>query len=472
MKPGSFIIWLSGAQPDILRKSPADYPRYFGMGIVVLITAGIATLSMTFALHTALKVAVGVAVGFALLWGLAVMNIDRWLVVSLQRQEGKLAYISIVTIRLALGLLFGLVISTPFVLQIFAPEIGKQITIIQRNSANTYFAQLKTNPLTQRIAADQSKVNGLENTIRTRGGAGPNPYQDPAVVRLIGLKNQANRHARSDFAKWQCQLYGIPKGQCKPGQGPLARATHQRYLSDVAQAQQDNQRTVQLVKSLQNKNAGGAKSSLSEAQKSLPPALAQLQQDKQEQAKLTDSFKNQNASNAGLLLRLKALSQATAGNTQLNTARWLLLALFTVIEWLPVIVKTLLNLGPKTKYEELAELDQRKRWRLSEEESKRELAAGMIGMEGIIPDAGSLAEDRETYLPAIRQQILAAEQRIAEEIVREWERRERQAIGRESVLQRASSAMFQRDPFRPRRDPSRHWWGLFRRRSDYNATSR
>ena len=136
---GSLLIWLSGAQQDILARCRADRPKYVGLGAAVLITAALAAVSMTFALHNALKVSLAAAIPFAVAWGLAIMSLDRWLVVSLVRQQNKLNYLLLALPRVALGILFGLIISTPFTLQIFQPEINQQITEIQKQRADNFY---------------------------------------------------------------------------------------------------------------------------------------------------------------------------------------------------------------------------------------------------------------------------------------------------------------------------------------------
>jgi Domain of unknown function (DUF4407) len=444
------LIWLSGAQPDILRQSPADRPRYLGIGSAVLITSSIATISMTFALHTALKVSLGAAIFFALLWGLAIMSIDRWLVVSLHRQENRLSYIPLILVRLTLGLLFGFVISTPFVLQIFAPEINKGISLIQRQAADSYFARLKTDPLTKKIGTDQAAVDTLNTTIKTDGGSGTNPYQDPTVANMVKQRDQQQELASADYNQWQCQLYGLPPRACKPGNGPLARTSHARYVNAEALVTQDNHQISILVAQVLSRALNGRAKAVVAAKKGLPAAELTLHHDQAEQNALTNSFEGQNASNAGLLLRLRALDNVTASNTALNVARWLLFALFTTIECLPVVVKTLLNLGPETNYEALVVIDERKRRRVYEERALREQAAEIIGAENLVEEANRLAAARENYFPAIRERIMAAEQRVAEEIVREWERRESRMATDGTRWQRAARELFHRDTFRRR----------------------
>ncbi len=93
---------------------------------------------MTFALHSALKLALATAIVFAVAWALAIMSLDRWLVVSLVRQRNKLNYLLLALPRVGLGVLFGLIISTPVTLQIFQPEINQEIALIQGRRSDAY----------------------------------------------------------------------------------------------------------------------------------------------------------------------------------------------------------------------------------------------------------------------------------------------------------------------------------------------
>jgi hypothetical protein len=61
-----------------------------------------------------------------------------------------------------------------------------------------------------------------------------------------------------------------------------------------------------------------------------------------------------NIANTGILAQLQALSAASSRNSSLAAARWTVLALFFVIEILPVTVKALLNLGQQSSYEKVA----------------------------------------------------------------------------------------------------------------------
>jgi hypothetical protein len=75
------------------------------------------------------------------------------------------------------------------------------------------------------------------------------------------------------------------------------------------------------------------------------------------EARIRDSIKSNDAvniANTGILAQLQALSAASSSNSSLAAARWTVLALFFVIEILPVTVKALLNIGQQSSYEKVA----------------------------------------------------------------------------------------------------------------------
>ncbi len=128
---GDLFIWLSGANRRLLAECPTERPKYFGLGAVIVVTGAMAGVSLAFALVNALKIGLSAAIIFAVLWGLAIIMIDRLFVSSMHRQKNPLIYVIQAIPRLAMSLVLGFVISTPFVLQIFKPEINSEIQQMQ-----------------------------------------------------------------------------------------------------------------------------------------------------------------------------------------------------------------------------------------------------------------------------------------------------------------------------------------------------
>src|SRR5262249_16745087 len=116
-----WLLIISGARTDVLAKCESERIKFESLGWAILITSGLATVFMWFALYSAMGVSPWAATPIALLWGLAIMGIDRWLITSLP-SEGRRRF-SMAAPRLILAILLGTLISTPLVLRIFQSEI-------------------------------------------------------------------------------------------------------------------------------------------------------------------------------------------------------------------------------------------------------------------------------------------------------------------------------------------------------------
>ena len=220
MAVGDFLIWLSGASRQVLAQCPTERPKFVGLGAAILVTAGMAAVSLSFALFTALKAPLWVAVIFALLWGLAIMSLDRLFVVSMHRYRNRFFYLLMATPRFLMAVLLGFVISTPFVLQIFRPEINHQIKLMQAAERSAYFKNLPHNPVYLTVQQDKATVTNLTNEAAT-GGTGINPSTDPTVQGWQARLTTAQGNEQTWFANLQCQLYGT----ARPADASASRAT-------------------------------------------------------------------------------------------------------------------------------------------------------------------------------------------------------------------------------------------------------
>ena len=133
------LFAVAGARPEILEKCPTERVRFESLGCAILITSVMATISMWFALYSAMGVNLIIALLGALVWGLIILGIDRWLVTSLPASGGRRLRMALP--RLVLALLLGTLISTPIVLRIFQSEINAQITVIKQQRASAFLTQ-------------------------------------------------------------------------------------------------------------------------------------------------------------------------------------------------------------------------------------------------------------------------------------------------------------------------------------------
>ena len=343
------LIALSGAREEILERCPTERLKFQSLGWAILITSGIATLSMWFALTSVLGLNPILAFPIAISWGLVIMGIDRWLVTSMQGDGSRKWAIALP--RLVLALLLGSLISTPLVLRIFQSEINTQVALIKQERASDFLTQQQNSAVNQQVKNWTSQVAGLETIINSRGAATAGSSSDPQVQALTTQRTTELGLEQRYYQEWQCQLYG-GAGCTVKGNGPLAQASKQNYQQAVAQVSSLTRQIQQREQQLAQNSAASDQSRYEQAVSALPAAQAQLSNARAQENLLRNTFEARNNATNGLLIRLEALNQLSGTNFTLNGARLLLFLLFLVIECLPVTVKLLQKPG---NYEKILE---------------------------------------------------------------------------------------------------------------------
>lgn len=431
MAAGDIFIWLSGASRQVLDQCPTERPKFIGLGASILVTAGMAAVSLAFALYTALKAPIWIAVIFALLWGLAIMSLDRLFVVSLHRYRNRFFYLLLAAPRFVMAVLLGFVISTPFVLQIFQPEIQHQIKLMQAAERAAYFQNLPHNPVYLDVQRDQTEVTSLTDEVAT-GGAAINPATDPTIVGWRSQLATAQNNEQTWFANLQCQLYGtaLPGGrQCIQGNGPLAKDDQEQYdywKGQVATLQAEIQQRTGTLEgqsaAQQQATQRQAKAQLAAAKLALGSAQAQL-------TLQTNGITQNINADTGLLTQLKALGNATAGDATLGWARLLLFLVFLCIDSMPVFVKLLLNLAPESSYDKLLAAEERQQQRLAEHTRAVRQAAQRKAAQAEAAGARDRLAALSAELPGMREEITSARLQVEQEWLRRWQADQMRRIG-------------------------------------------
>ncbi len=339
---GNFLTALSGGRPDILARCEGERLKFQSLGIAILITSVIATVSMWFALYSAMGLNPVGAFFIALVWGLVILGIDRWLVTSMPPDGSRRWAIAIP--RLVLAILLGTLISTPLVLRIFQSEINTQITVIKQQRASTFLTEQQNSPVSRQVAYWTANVKNLEQVIASSGNVAINPSNDPQVQSLTKQKDAALALQQKYYQQWQCQLYG-GQGCTVKGNGPLAQASQRNYEQAVQQVAALGSAIQQRENQLSATDATSEHTRYQQAVAALPAAQKQLSAATTQQDTLRSNFDAQNNATNGLLIRLQALGQLSGQSLTLNAARLLLFLLFLVIECLPVTVKLMQQPG-------------------------------------------------------------------------------------------------------------------------------
>jgi hypothetical protein len=121
-----FFWFCSGAHQATLKKYPIEHNKYVGIGATIFFTALFASLSGGYAMYfvfSGSSFAVGFAILFGMIWGLAIFNMDRYIVGSINKQGTTNQQILQASPRILLAIMIGVVISRPLELKIFDKEI-------------------------------------------------------------------------------------------------------------------------------------------------------------------------------------------------------------------------------------------------------------------------------------------------------------------------------------------------------------
>ena len=198
----NFFWWCAGVHKETLQKYPEEHSKYFSIGATIFFTGLFAALAGGYALYfifSGSDFAVLYAALFGLIWGLAIFNMDRYIVLSIDKSKSNYKQFLQALPRIILAVIIGIVISRPLELKIFDKEIREhlrteylikqQATIDTLNSTfeNKYqieYTQLnkfktEADSLDVSIKDDRQKLNHEifgTKTAETSGVMGYGPY--------------------------------------------------------------------------------------------------------------------------------------------------------------------------------------------------------------------------------------------------------------------------------------------------------
>jgi len=167
---GNFLTWCAGTVPAILRLYPTEKTKYEGIGGAVLTTGILAFFSGFYAIYTTLAngpYGLISSILFATLWGLAIFNLDRYIVSSLRkptdagatwRQRLAVTWLPALP-RLGLAILIGITLSQPLELRLFHSAISGQVAINRDRAVAAKRATLTESTRLEEVRADVKKLN-------------------------------------------------------------------------------------------------------------------------------------------------------------------------------------------------------------------------------------------------------------------------------------------------------------------------
>ncbi len=126
----NFFWFCSGAHIETLKRYPTEHNKYVGIGATIFFTALFASLSGGYAMYFVFSgsaAAVIFAMLFGIIWGLAIFNMDRYIVASIKKTGSTNNQITQALPRILLAIMIGIVISRPLELKIFDKEIRQKL---------------------------------------------------------------------------------------------------------------------------------------------------------------------------------------------------------------------------------------------------------------------------------------------------------------------------------------------------------
>lgn len=342
--PGRYLRVLVGVRESLLEVIPGERARYTATGGVVLGTAVIAVVSMTVALGIAFGgVASPLVLPLAILWGLFILNLDRWLLSTVTVATGVRRLVRFLP-RIMLAAVFGVIIAEPLLLGLFDSAVVQQVRDSRTAKSEAYERHLVScNP-----SNGSAPGPGCGASLNIPG----NPVVD--VQKSLVETQRQRRQKDQDVQRSQKEYDKLvldERRECflhNPGVGPRcnrAREIKQQYRdssgldADKAALGVLSAKVAALTTEVQN------------AQNRYQASVA---------AAIDGKVREKRSHEAGIGLheRLNALPELAADNTSVYAAQWALRIFFIMLDALPVLVKLL---GGVSAYDRMAadDLDRR-----------------------------------------------------------------------------------------------------------------
>ena len=222
-----FLWWCGGAVEGELRRYPTEWSKHEGVGGAVLTTGVFAFFSGFYAVYTTLAngpYGIAISMGVGLLWGLAIFNLDRYIVSSLRKPVSELrwrhrlsrTWLPVLP-RVGLAIIIGVTLSKPLELRLFQSAIAsqaelnrdkvlieKKASLVQGSRLNEI--QAESNQLAADLTASEERARFLEDEFRKEsdgtGGSLRYGYSDVARVKQAEAvaARQAATQLRADTA--------------------------------------------------------------------------------------------------------------------------------------------------------------------------------------------------------------------------------------------------------------------------------
>ena len=291
-----FFVFCSGAQKNILKRTPTEINKYAGIGATIFFTGVFAAIAAGYALNTVFD-NIWITSVVALLWGLMIFNLDRFIVSTMKKKGSGFRDFLSATPRIILAVLIAIVIAKPLEMKIFESEIDAQLVQMEQENFKEQDELIQSRYVGQIDSLNQD-VQALKNEITDKSRE-----RDVLVAAAIAEADGTGGSMRRNL-------------------GPIYRT--KKAAADKVQNELDE---------LEASNGALIESKLGQ--------IANLESQRDQ-----DLSQAERVSLTGFAARLNALDRAAQKSKAIFIANIFIMLLFICIEIAPVLTKLILERSP------------------------------------------------------------------------------------------------------------------------------
>jgi hypothetical protein len=348
---GELMLWLSGVDRNVLSHCERERNKFIAMGGTVLTTATLACVSATFTVAKFLHVPIFFALVLGLAWGFAIMNLDRWLLISIRRQSTARRTLLMGVPRIILAFLIGAVIAHPLLLEIFNKEIKNQAATEKAEALED--AEGQTRERFAAIPALETKIQGIHAELGSLAN-GTAVTESPEYVEAVEELHRLEHRQASAQRDALCEAQGRKScGTGVIGEGPAFEAKNEVSESLREDVEAKGAEVAAIRARLHRGEANQAGTTRQVGNRRLARLESQrrnLVKKRDEQLEGLEKVRNEKI---GILDRVAALDTLTVDRPELLTMELLIFFFILAIDTLPAVMKMLMALGEPSLYEEV-----------------------------------------------------------------------------------------------------------------------
>jgi Domain of unknown function (DUF4407) len=412
----AMLLRMSAADDTVLERCPTERRKFALTGGLVLTAATFAALSATVTLHDFLHLPFAIAVLIALFWGAAIMNIDRWLLVSIRRQRSPWLTVTMALPRLFLAVVVGLFVAQPLVLRAFQGEINRQVNHDKKEELKTANTQLEARYHNlQKLLSEKADLQQTVTMVATRKNVVQNPQYQELTKELSTLEG----HARQAENAATCELDGTC-GTQKLGRGPVFGRKREVEEKRASRVEEKKHERVALVKELTSQEERSTHEQRDVAKRQLP--LVNKEVHRLQADKVTEERENRGLAkqHPGLLDRIEALDRLAARKPAIRYRELLMWLVVLAFDTLPAFAKTLMSLGRPSLYEQVQDEIEEEAVDAVQADRRANKQAHDLKAETIISAAETRKEFELNARNELTDKIVQAQKRAAEAYVDAW----------------------------------------------------